>query len=429
MNEDFLSFVWRYQYFDTANLHTQANDQVQILRTGQLNTDAGPDFSDARILLGGMEWVGSVELHVKSSDWEAHRHPADATYESVVLHVVWEDDRPVQRQDGTFIPTLVLSHRVRPAVRERYDLLMESREEIPCARQFREVPRLQKIAMLDRVLLERLDAKAARATELWEQNNRDWEETTYQWLAQYFGFKLNAPAFLRLAQIVPLKVLQKHRNSGLQIEALLFGTAGLLPEYSEDGYVKSLRQEYQFLAAKYGMLSRQMGTHEWKFLRLRPAGFPTVRLAQWAVLLQREAGLFASLTSIENVANLRQMFQVSQNEYWKKHYHFGKEATSKVPDLGKDAADLLIINAAVPLLVACARQRDQPAFLDRAIRWLEQLSAEKNHITRAWAELGMRVTTASDSQALIEWHNQYCAQKRCLQCTVGASLVRPGQRE
>ena len=426
MNEDFLSFVWRYQYFDATDLRAQTGEQVQILRTGQLNTDAGPDFADARILLDGMEWVGSVELHVNSSDWEAHQHPSDAAYESVVLHVVWQDDRPVQRQDGTLIPTLVLNGRVKAAVRERYALLMDSKAEIPCGPQFREVPRLQKMAMLDRVLLERLETKAARVTELWEANNRDWEETAYQWLAQYFGFKLNTPAFLRLAQIVPLKILQKHRNSGLQIEALLFGAAGLLPEAMEDEYIKNLRQEYQFLSVKYGLKSRQMGTHEWKFLRLRPAGFPTVRLAQWAVLLQREAGLFAALTTLEDVANLRQMFRVSQSSYWKKHYQFGKESASEVPDLGKDAADLLIINAAIPLLVAYAQQRDQTAYLDRAIRWLEQLSAEKNHITRAWAGLGMRVTTAFDSQALIEWHNQYCVKKRCLECAVGASLVRPG---
>ncbi|MPR32851.1 DUF2851 family protein [Salmonirosea aquatica] len=425
MNEDFLSFVWRYQYFDATNLRTESDEQVQILRTGQLNTDAGPDFADARILLDGMEWVGSVELHVKSSDWDVHQHPSDAAYESVILHVVWDDDRPVKREDGTLIPTLTLNQRVKPAVRERYERLLESKEEIPCAPQFREVPRLQKIAMLDRVLLERLDAKAARVTALWEQNQRDWEETTYQWLAQYFGFKLNTPAFLRLAQIVPLKVLQKHRTSGLQIEALLFGTAGLLPEHQEDEYVKNLRKEYQFLSAKYGLQSRQMGTHEWKFLRLRPAGFPTVRLAQWAVLLQREAGLFASLTAVEDVTDLRQMFRVSQSNYWKKHYQFGKQSAAEVPALGKDAADLLIINAAVPLLVAYARQRDQSTYLDRAIRWLEQLSAEKNHILRAWASLGMRVTTASDSQALIEWHNQYCTRKGCLECTVGAFLVRP----
>ncbi len=425
MNEDFLSFVWRYQYFDAANLRTETGEALQILRIGQLNTDAGPDFAEARVLLDGMEWAGAVELHVRSSDWELHRHPGDAAYESVVLHVVWDDDRPVRRQDGTSVPTLVLQNRVKSAVRERYERLMESKAEIPCAPQFRDVPRLQKISMLDRVLLERLDGKAARVTELWEANNRDWEETAYQWLAQYFGFRLNAPAFLRLAQIVPLKILQKHRQSGLQIEALLFGTSGLLPDDSEEDYGQELQREYQFLAAKYGLLSQKMALTEWKFFRLRPAGFPTVRLAQFAMLLQNEAGLFASLTTVENADDLRKMLRVGQSEYWQKHYQFGKVAAKKVPALGKDAADLLIINAAVPLLVAYARQRDNAAFLDRAVRWLEQISGEKNHITRAWAELGMRVSTAFDSQALIEWHNGYCVKKRCLECTVGATLVRP----
>lgn len=425
MSEDFLSFVWRYQYFDALNLRAETGEALQILRVGQLNTDAGPDFAEVRVLLDGMEWAGAVELHVRSSDWELHRHPDDAAYESVILHVVWEDDRPVQRQDGTLVPTLVLNSRVKPAVRERYERLMASKTEIPCAPQFRDVPRLPKIAMLDRVLLERLDGKAARVTELWEENNRDWEETAYQWLAQYFGFRLNAPAFLRLAQIVPLKILQKHRLSGLQIEALLFGTSGLLPENSEEEYGQDLWKEYQFLAAKYGLLSQKMALTEWKFLRLRPAGFPTVRLAQFATLLQHETGLFASLTSVESAENLRKMLRVSQSTYWKKHYQFGKEATATVPDLGKDAADLLIINAAVPLLVAYARQRDQTSLLDRAVRWLEQLPGEKNHIIRAWADLGMRVTTAFDSQALIEWHNDYCVEKRCLECTVGAALVRP----
>ena len=425
MNEDFLSFVWRYQYYDAANLRVETGETLQILRIGQPNTDAGPDFAESRVLLDGMEWAGAVELHVKSSDWELHRHPADAAYESVVLHVVWDDDRPVRRQDGILVPTLVLSNRVKPAVRERYERLMESKAEIPCAPQFRDVPRLQKISMLDRVLLERLDGKAARVTELWEENGRDWEETAYQWLAQYFGFRLNAPAFLRLAQIVPLKILQKHRSSGLQIEALLFGTSGLLPQALEEAYVQDLQREYQFLATKYSLLSKKMALTEWKFLRLRPAGFPTVRLAQFATLLRHESGLFASLITLENADNLRQMLRVNQSDYWQKHYQFGKVSAKKVPALGKDAADLLIINAAVPLLVAYSRQRDQPDLLDRAVRWLEQLPGEKNHITHAWAELGMRVGTAFDSQALIEWHNQYCIRKRCLECTVGAALVRP----
>ena len=425
MNEDFMSFVWRYQYFSSVSLRSETGETLQILRTGHRNTDAGPDFSEARILLDGMEWAGSVELHVKSSDWEGHHHPTDPAYEGVILHVVWEDDRPVRRRDNTFVPTLVLNSRVPEGVRSRYEQLMGKDEAIPCSAQFQDIARLSKITMLDRVLLERLDTRAERIRQLWESNNRDWEETAYQWLGQHFGFRLNTPAFLRLSQLVPLKTIQKHRTSLPQIEALLFGTSGLIPTDSPDSYVQHLQKEYAFLARKYGLEDRQMGGHEWKFLRLRPAGFPTVRLAQWAVLLQQQSGLFASLTSMESAADLSRMFRVTQSDYWQKHYQFGKEAAAKVPTLGKDAAELLIINAAVPLMVAVARLRDQPQYLDRAIRWLEQLPAEKNQITRSWAQLGMRVHTAFDSQALLEWQGRYCAQKRCLECTVGAALVRP----
>lgn len=425
MNEDFLGFVWRYQYFNTPLLFTQAGETIQVLRTGTINTDAGPDFSEASVCIHSIEWVGSVELHVNSSDWEAHQHPADAAYESVILHVVWEDDRPVRRKDGSILPTLALKSLVDPSVKERYDRLMDEKQTIPCAAQFGSVPTLPKLAMLDRVLLERLDGKAQRVLALWEQNNRDWEETAYQWLGQYFGFRLNSPAFLRLTQVLPLKILQRHRTSLLQIEALLFGMSGLLPEISEDVYVLELQREFRFLSAKYNLASQPLGSHEWKFLRLRPAGFPTVRIAQWAALLQKEAGLFALLTSLVDVSELRKVFRVQQSEYWRTHYRFENKSASRVPNMGIDAADLLIINAAVPLLVAYSKQRTLPALLDRAIQWLEHLPMEKNQIIREWASLGMKVKTAFDSQALNEWHTQYCTRKRCLECTVGAALVRP----
>jgi hypothetical protein len=425
MNEDFLGFVWRYQYFNTSRLTTQAGEAIQVLRTGTINTDAGPDFSEAAVRLGTIEWVGSVELHVNSSDWEAHKHPTDTAYESVILHVVWQDDRPVRRKDGSLLPTLALRSLVDPSVKNRYDRLMDEKQTIPCATQFESVPTLQKLAMLDRVLLERLDSKAQRVLALWEQNNRDWEETAYQWLGQYFGFRLNSPAFLRLTQVVPLKILQRHRTTILQIEALLFGMSGLLPEVSEDVYVLELQREYRFLSAKYNLTSQQLGSHEWKFLRLRPAGFPTVRIAQWAALLQKEAGLFALLTTVDDVLELRKVFRLQQSNYWKTHYRFEKKSASGVPSMGHDAADLLIINAAIPLLVAYSKQRNLPTLLDRAIHWLEQLPVEKNRIIREWDGLGMKVKTAFDSQALNEWHTQYCTRKRCLECTVGAALVRP----
>jgi len=434
MNEDILSFIWRFQYFDSSNLLTDGGDELSISKTGIRNTNAGPDFSNARIQVQGVNWAGSVEIHVKSSDWFLHTHENDPAYETVILHVVWDNDKPVFRNDGTLLPTLCLNGLVRLSVLERYAQLINEKEEIPCGHSFANVPDLQKFAMLDRVLLERLDKKASQVITLLQRNQQDWEETAYQWLSQHFGFKLNDHAFLRLSQIVPLKFIQKHRNDLTQIEGLLFGCAGLIPEDNELQnaditseeylYVKELRREYLFLSAKYRLGNSLMNSHEWKFLRLRPAGFPTVRLAQLAVLLSKNSGIFSTLTSPKNVAELHGVFNLTQSDYWRNHFQFGKVSKIKVPAMGKDAANLLIINAAVPLMVAYAKQRQQPEMLDRAINWLSEIHSENNKITRQWENLGMHVKTAADSQSLIEWYNHYCIEHKCLDCTVGASLIR-----
>jgi hypothetical protein len=426
MNEDILSFIWRFQYFDTADLHTDENLSLSIIRTGYKNVNAGPDFSEARVIIDDVQWIGSIEIHVKSSDWFLHTHETNDAYEGVILHIVWENDRPVIRKDGTSIPTLSLKSLVKPAILERYSQLQDEKEGIPCAAMFQEVAEIQKYAMLDRVLLERLDRKSSDVNKLLEINNNDWEETAYQWLAKHFGFKLNDHSFLRLAQIANWKVIQKHRDRLLQIEALLFGCAGLLPDADEtvEVYVRQLRNEFQFLSGKYKLAGKPMEAHEWKFSRLRPAGFPTVRIAQLARLLSEHGSLFSMIVTATNFQELQSRFQIGQSEYWTEHYIFGKKAKAKVPAMGSDSSALLIINAVVPLLVAYSKQRQLPELLDKAIYWLSEIPAENNRITRDWNGLGMRVTTSADSQALIEWYNQYCTPRKCLECTVGAALVR-----
>jgi len=434
MNEDLLSFIWRFQYFEASELQTDSGERVHILRTGNKNANAGPDFSDARIRIDGVEWIGSVEIHTKSSDWLTHQHTGDHAYETVILHVVWENDTPIYRPDKTLLPVVSLKGLVRLSILERYAYLTENRQPydmtgIPCREQFSGVNELQKFSMLDKVLLERLDQKASKVSALWQLNNQDWEETTYQWIGQHFGFKLNDPAFLRLMQIVPLKILQKHRTQPIQLEALLFGSGGLIPKQAEndepeESYVRELRREYQFLSGKYQLAGLQMNTHEFKFLRLRPAGFPTIRLSQFADLVNRNGALFSALTSAGNVKDLHQLFSLKQSDYWVHHFQFGKLSKSSVPEMGKDAINLLIINAAVPLLVAYSRQRHIPELLDKALSWLSEIPSENNRITREWETLGMKVKTAADSQALIGWYNHYCSERKCLECTVGAALVR-----
>lgn len=424
MNEDLLSFIWRFQYFEKKALHTDENLPLSVIRTGHRNADAGPDFSEARISIDGVIWVGSIEIHVKASDWYLHEHEQNGAYGKVILHVVWENDCTALRRDGTVVPTLTLNGLVQAQVLERYRKLIDERQHIPCQSQFPTVDQIRKYAMLDRVLLERLERKATEIQQMLDANQHDWEQTAYEWLGKHFGFKLNDAPFVRLTRIVPWKIVRKHVDRPQQVEALLFGASGMIGGESEEVYVRQLQQEFRFLSVKYKIADQIMQPHEWKFARLHPAGFPTVRLAQFARLLCNSGGILNRFITAGHFDDVRALFRIEQSAYWREHYRFGKKARGTVPAFGADAGNSLIINAAAPLLVAYSRQRQQPALLDKAVYWLSEIPAENNRITREWTSLGMRVKTAADSQALIEWYNNYCTPKRCLECTVGAALVR-----
>jgi hypothetical protein len=425
MSEDFLYFLWQFQYFDKTNLQTIAGESLQTLAVGQRNTNAGPDFLNGRVLIDGIEWVGTIEMHLRSSDWHRHTHSHDRAYDSVILHVVWENDAIIQRPDGTSVPTLELKPLTSRQLLYKYQALTESKEVIPCASQFVASAEIQKLSMLDRALMQRLERKAAAVHEMLERNHQDWEETAYQLLAQNFGFKINAEPMLRLAQGLPLKVLQKHRDNLTQMEALLLGQSGMLPAIENaDKYVDILRREYDFLSAKYSLKSQQLRAHEWKFLRLRPANFPTVRLAQLATLVQRQPSLFSLFIHTETLKTLQDALRVEQSGYWQKHYQFQKEAVGKVPTLGKTSVENIIVNTVVPLLAAYSEAKDSRLFLDKALELLEQLPAEQNHITEMWEGLALKTKTAFDSQGVIELYNNFCSEKRCLNCGIGTGLLK-----
>lgn len=423
--EAFLHYLWQFQQFNPTDLRAESGEVVQVLYPGWLNPHAGADFQEARLLLDDVEWVGTVEIHRRSSDWFGHNHQTDGAYENVVLHVVWQHDAPVTRRDGTLIPTLSLAPRTDLALLGRYQSLLDARDPIPCTPQFGRASELAKLSMLDRALMQRLQSKAETVTQIFRKTENDWEETAWQVLARAFGFKLNAEPMERLAQALPLKLLQKHRGNVLQLEALLFGTAGLLPgAEAADDYAARLRVEFEFLQKKYSLANPPLGEHEWKFLRLRPAGFPTVRLAQLAALLNHHPHFFALLTQTDSAETLRNALNRRQSDYWQRHYVWGKPAAKPVPDLGAEALHSVLINAAVPLLAAYARERDQPQFLAKAIQFLEESPAEKNSVTAEWRALGLRVKSAFDSQGALEWYARFCTPRQCFRCNVGAALLK-----
>lgn len=425
MTEDFLHFLWQFQYFDKQNLATTQRQSLHIWNTGQKNTNAGADFDFAKISLNDIEWVGSVEIHIRSSDWNHHKHQLDTNYNNVILHVVWQDDHPIQRQDATFIPTLELKDKVNEQWLYQYEKLLENKKPIPCASQLNQVSDLHKIMMLDKALSKRLEKKAGIIYQLWIDNQNDWEETTYQLVAKNFGFKINSEAFLRLSQTISLKTLRKHTDNLLQIEALLFGQAGFLEDSNQesDEYIQKLQKEYHFLDKKYQLRSTQLEKKNWKFLRLRPANFPTVRLAQFASLIHQKPHLFSFLLDAE-AKELFQKFQIKQSLYWQSHYTIGKETKGQVPGLGKTSLENIIINTIAPLRACYAKAKAEQKYMDSAIRLLENTKAESNKITRMWSDLGWKTKSAFDSQALIELYEDFCTLNRCLSCTIGIHLIR-----
>lgn len=425
MQEDFLYYLWKRQYFDKQALATSQGMPLSILRPGTHNEHAGPDFLEGKVTIDGVTWHGHIEMHLRASDWYTHQHQTDKAYENVVLHVVWEHDRDIQQPDGTILPTLELKDRVDAKLYRQYQRLVQNPIPIPCASQLPQVDTLVHASMLDKALFQRLTHKHNLVYQLLQRNNNDWETTAYQLLAHNFGFKVNSVTFLDLAQRLPLKILAKHTDNLVQLEALLLGHAGLLaPEKTiPDDYLVTLQKEYDYLRHKYQLPSTLLTAAQWKFFRLRPANFPTIRIAQFAQLIHQSSNLFALLVNTPT-QSLFQQLSIVQSRYWQQHYRWGKEAKASIPGLGKSSVDNILINTVVPLLVAYGKTKDEQDYTDRAVAILQYLPAEHNKITRYWESAGIKVKHAFDSQALIELFNNFCTPRKCLSCNIGASLLK-----
>nr|WP_238533695.1 DUF2851 family protein [Pedobacter agri] len=289
-SEDFLHYVWQFCSFDHHKLKTADGEELKILHQGFLNKNAGPDFSNAKIIIGETLWAGNVEIHIKSSDWLNHNHQVDKSYDNVILHVVFENDIEIKRIDGSVLPVLVLKDRIARDLIEKYETLFLTLTDFPCIAQIGTVDQIHIDSFLSRTLIERFEQKTELVIATLNELNGNWDETFYRFMARNFGFKVNALPFELLAKTVPQQIYGKHKNNPLQIEALVFGSAGFLNDQFEDDYPLSLKKEFQFLQKKYAIKPLEVSI--WKFMRMRPQNFPTIRLAQFAALIIKENHLF-----------------------------------------------------------------------------------------------------------------------------------------
>ena len=421
MTERLLQFIWQFQYFNQSELCAVSGEHVQVIFPGQYNTNQGPDFTNAKIKIEKTVWAGTVELHIKTSDWNRHEHQHDSNYKNVILHVVWENDTI-----SNAIPVVELKERIPKLLLQRYTELMNSSAFIACEKSIHTVKELTWKSWKERLLAERMMRKAEMVNDYLQQNGCHWEETFWWLLARNFGIKVNADAFEAMARSISMNLLSKHKGQVHQLEALLFGQAGLLKKNpgklgEEDDYLLLLRKEYEFLQNKYKIKPIPIAVH---FLRMRPGNFPTIRLAQLAMLVHGSAHLFSRIKDAGTIKELRTWFDVTANDYWHYHYQFEEISSFKHKRLGVSMADNIIINTVVPVLFAYGNYHSEQKYKDKALRWLEEIDEENNSITKGFLNIGIENKNAYDTQALIELKNEYCDKRRCLDCGVGNSLLK-----
>jgi hypothetical protein len=420
MKEDFLHFLWEYGLFDKSQLATTTGEIIEILAPGQHNTDAGPDFFNAKIKIGDTLWAGNVEIHTRASDWLRHVHNEDKAYNNVILHVVKENDKPVTCANGQPLATFVM--RYNPQMEARYAAWLQSAEWVACGKDAAQVDLFRIKHFLGRLLVERLEQKAQQLYETLDATHNNWHEAFYRLLFRTFGFGVNTVPFEMLAKTTPFATIGKHRHSLLQIEALLFGQAGMLAGEAKDDYQRTLQKEYTFLQTKFSL--QPLEAHLWKFLRLRPSNFPTVRVAQLAMLLHRSADLIDRMLAFRTVDDLYDMFDVQASAYWDTHFTFGKISSQKPKTIGSASVQRMIANLIVPYLFAYGSRLANEALCEKAMELLETLPPEKNHITNGWTQTGVKSGNAFYAQALIQLKTNYCNNKQCLKCGIGMDLLQ-----
>jgi len=422
MKEEFLQYIWKTTQFKNENLKTYDGRTVQIIKPGMHNTDAGPDFFNSRLMIDGIVWSGNVEVHTRSSEWMQHGHQFDTTYNNVVLHVVYEHDQEVINQMGDTIPTLELRQLIPSYILKKYNHLHQNQQWIACKQMLDDIDKDKLEPFIEKLFIERLVDKTRYIFQDLKQDQNNWEKVFYEYLARNFGFKTNALPFHILAKSLPMQTIAKHRGNLLQLEALLFGQAGMLQDNFEEDYPNALKKEYTYLKKAYQL--EPMQKELWKFATMRPANFPTIRIAQFAQLVHHSTHLFSRCLEINSMADAERLFNVELNEYWSTHYQFDQPTAKKEKKLGKSSIENIFMNTIVPFMFAYGKEKQYDHLCLRSLELMELVPAEVNGITRNWTQMGFKINNALRSQAFIQLKNMYCTPKKCLSCGIGNQILK-----
>jgi len=424
LSEDLLQFVWQHRYWDHRyNTLTNGAD-FEVIDTGAPNYDSGPDFFNAKIKVGNTVWAGNVEIHTSSSQWFRHNHHLDKAYDNVVLHVVYKHDREVTTGNGMLLP--VFEMKIPEYILGTYAFLLKQPDWPACSAMISSAENEMVRFWLNRCAVERLESKVGLMYQRFRQFNNDWEALWLSQLGEAMGCKVNKEPFGLLMQRTPLKLLQKYSHDLFSLEALLFGQAGLLDDIEHDDYSVRLKTEYDFIKKKFGL--QGLPGYLWKFARMRPGNFPTLRLAQFAALVHKHPAMVTEMLEMKNYNHISSFFSAEVSEYWHTHFRFGAHVKHSFRYLGSTAVDLILINVVVPFLFFYGKYNDSEEHAELALDWLSQTKAENNTFIRRWSELGIKPANALESQALLHLRENFCLRHRCPQCNLGNIFLTSGHK-
>lgn len=421
MKEDFLHYIWQFKKFDFTNLKTVQGETLTIVNSGQYLQKAGPDFFNSQIIIGNQKWAGNVEIHLKSSDWYVHHHETDLNYESVILHVVWEHDTEVFRKDNSEIPVLELKNYIPRNSIENYNALSVAKSWIYCEKEIKNIDGFILKNWQEKLFFERLQRKVEPIQKLLSETENDWEAILFCLLAKNFGLNTNGEILMKVAKSIPFSIIRKESAELENLEALFFGRSGLLEKENEDNYFKDLKFRWIYIQEKYQL--QKIIIEPIQFFKHRPDNFPTIRLAQLAQLYFSRKNLFSEILETKSVSDFYKIFNVQVSEYWKTHYQFDKESPKKRKALTNSFIDLLLINTIIPLKFIYANSQGKDISED-LIDLLNEIQAEKNVIIEKFNSFGIESKTAFETQSLLQLKNEYCNQKRCMNCAIGLELLK-----
>ena len=421
MKEDFLHYVWKFQKLVGLDFRTSNNEILHIRNPGSHNQNSGPDFFNSQIELDGQLWAGNIEIHIKSSDWYAHGHEADPAYDNVILHVVWEHDAEIYRKDGSVISTFMIKEHLPKTTVEQYQNLFSKQAKwINCENDFGEMDSFILENWLERLYLERLQKKEAMVRQELVASQNHWESLLFRMLCKNFGLKVNNDSFFSIAKSISFSTVQKCAQERIELESLLFGQAGLLDGEKEDWYFKMLKEKYLFLEHKFKLRNDKVIRPI--FFRLRPPNFPTLRLAQLAMLYARRRNLFSEIIAAEKMSDFYELFHVAASEYWDTHYNFGLGSMVRKKKISKSFVDLLVINTIIPIKFSYAVHQGQD-ISESILLLASEIPSEENTIIKKFNSLQPISKNALQSQGLLQLKSEYCDKNKCLQCAVGNWII------